>query len=152
MVYKTQNHWVFELCPSSRIPKKKKLRTQTFRKLDVSFLRWGWETPTLLGPLEKANPNHSGFLEYRTMGKVQKSSKSEGQNYWTKHSTVTSYWWLRFLKHWDRGFESHPRHGSSRFFCVCVVIRRQLPLIQGVLPPVYKIHNFIINYEWEEAR
>jgi hypothetical protein len=27
---------------------------------------------------------------------------------------------LRSLEHWDRGFESHLKHGCLRLFCVCV--------------------------------
>jgi hypothetical protein len=48
-----QNYWVFEHRPSSGI-----LKNTTLRKLDLfPFLSVG-ETPTLLGPLEKANPSH----------------------------------------------------------------------------------------------
>jgi hypothetical protein len=49
----TQKYWVFGLCPSSGffwIPKKKHVSETG----SVSVLRWG-KTPTLLGPLERAN-------------------------------------------------------------------------------------------------
>jgi hypothetical protein len=57
-----------------------------FSAFSIVWLRYGtcirsrlqvteWETPTLLGPLERANPKHRAVLycslEYRTMGKVQ---------------------------------------------------------------------------------
>jgi hypothetical protein len=52
MVYNAQDYWAFGLHPLSGIPKKKK-----------PFGNWicfcpqvrGWETPNLLGPLERAN-------------------------------------------------------------------------------------------------
>jgi hypothetical protein len=48
MVYNTRNYWVFGLCPSSGI-----LKNTMFHKL-ICFRPQvkGWETPTLLGPLE----------------------------------------------------------------------------------------------------
>jgi hypothetical protein len=50
-------YWDFGLCPSSDIPKNTK--NTTFRKLDLlPSAGEGWETPTLLGPLERANLNH----------------------------------------------------------------------------------------------
>jgi hypothetical protein len=55
-----------------------KTQQQFFRKLDLfSSSGEGWETPTLLGPLERANLNHNllYFLEYQTMDKVQKPCK-----------------------------------------------------------------------------
>jgi hypothetical protein len=57
MVYKTQNHRVYELCPSSRILNN--YTTQSFLNLDL-FLSSGVEreTPTLLDPLEMDNLNH----------------------------------------------------------------------------------------------
>jgi hypothetical protein len=36
----------------------------------------GKETPTLLGPLERADLNHSLVLEFRAMGKVQTPSNT----------------------------------------------------------------------------
>jgi hypothetical protein len=53
MVYGTLNYWVFGLRPLSGI-----LKNTTFRKLDLfpSSVE-GWETPTQLSPLERANPN-----------------------------------------------------------------------------------------------
>jgi hypothetical protein len=52
MVYYTHNYWVFGLFLSSGI-----LRNTTFRKLDL-FPTLGegwWETPSLWGPLQRAN-------------------------------------------------------------------------------------------------
>jgi hypothetical protein len=62
---------------------------------------------------------------------------------------------LRLLGHWDRGFESHSRHGCLcvRLFCACVVpcvgsgLATGWFLVQGVLPSVKN------DYETEkEAR
>jgi hypothetical protein len=54
-VYNTQNYWDFRLCPSSGILKT---RRQPFRNW-ISFRpQVMGETPTLLGPLERANLNH----------------------------------------------------------------------------------------------
>jgi hypothetical protein len=56
MVYKTQNYWVFGLCPSSGILEAK---NTTFWKMDLfPSSGEGEVTPTLLGPLERANLNH----------------------------------------------------------------------------------------------
>jgi hypothetical protein len=52
-----QNYWVFGLCPSSRILKTRNRNVSETGS--VSVLRWGGETPTLLGPLGRANLNHS---------------------------------------------------------------------------------------------
>jgi hypothetical protein len=55
MVYKTQNYWILELCPSSGILKTRKQSvpdTECFRP------RVSGETPILLGPLERANVSH----------------------------------------------------------------------------------------------
>jgi hypothetical protein len=52
MVHTTKNHWVCGLCPSSGILNNYK--TTTFRKLDLfPSPGEGWETPILLGPLER---------------------------------------------------------------------------------------------------
>jgi hypothetical protein len=54
MVYNTRNYWGFGVCPSSGI-----VKNTPFRKLDL--LPSSGErvkTPTLLGPLERANLNH----------------------------------------------------------------------------------------------
>jgi hypothetical protein len=57
MLYATLNCWVFGLCPFSGILTK--LENTTFRKLDLfPSSGYGWETATLLGPLERANLNH----------------------------------------------------------------------------------------------
>jgi hypothetical protein len=54
MVYDTRDYWVFGLRPSSGI-----LNNTAFRKL-ICFRPQvrGWETPILLGPLERANLSH----------------------------------------------------------------------------------------------
>jgi hypothetical protein len=58
---------------------------------------------------------------------------------------------LRPLEHWDRGFESHSRHGCLycvRLFCVSVVLRvgsglaTGWSLVQGILPTVYRVLFF----------
>jgi hypothetical protein len=49
MVYGTRNYCVFGLCSRYDI-----LKNAVIRKLDV----FPWETPNLLGPLERANLNH----------------------------------------------------------------------------------------------
>jgi hypothetical protein len=46
----TQNYWVFGLCQSSSILDARKHNVSETGS--VSVLRWGGETPTLLGPLE----------------------------------------------------------------------------------------------------
>jgi hypothetical protein len=55
MVYNTQDHWVFGLCPSCGI-----LTTQhSASELDLfPSSGKGWQTPALLGHLERANLNH----------------------------------------------------------------------------------------------
>jgi hypothetical protein len=53
---------------------------------------------------------------------------------------------LRSLENWDRGFESHSRHGCLcvRLFCVCVILcegsglETGCSLLQVVLPSVKK--------------
>jgi hypothetical protein len=56
MVYKTLNYCICGLCPQFGIINNYKT---TFRKLDLfSYAGEGRETPTLLGPLERANLNH----------------------------------------------------------------------------------------------
>jgi hypothetical protein len=57
--------------------------------------------------------------------------------------------YLCSLERWDRGFESHSRHGClycMRLFCVCVFVLcvgRGLAMgrspVQGVLPTVYRM-------------
>jgi hypothetical protein len=61
-VYNTQNYWVPGLCLSSGIlnTRKHSISETQF----VSVLRWGEETPTLLGPLERDNLN-SYWIEVR---------------------------------------------------------------------------------------
>jgi hypothetical protein len=56
MVYNTQNYWVFGLRPSSGILK---IREHSVPETGYVFvLRWRGETPTLFGPLERADLNH----------------------------------------------------------------------------------------------
>jgi hypothetical protein len=69
--------WVFHPLPS--------ILKNTFQKLDVCPLVKGWEAPTLLGPLERANLNHwTNHLRIETgpvsgmfcrINNVEKSSK-----------------------------------------------------------------------------
>jgi hypothetical protein len=42
---------------------------------------------------------------------------------------------LRPLEHWDRGFESHSRHGclSAFILCLCCLVCRQRPC-DGLIP------------------
>jgi hypothetical protein len=51
---------------------------------------------------------------------------------------------LRPLKHWDRGIESHSRHGCLFAFILCV--GRSLATgwspVQGILPTVYRLRNW----------
>jgi hypothetical protein len=47
-----QNYWVFGFCPSSGIIQTREPNVSETGS--VSVLRWGRETPTLLGPLERA--------------------------------------------------------------------------------------------------
>jgi hypothetical protein len=54
-IFKNQNYWVFGLCPSSVF---EKLDNTTFRKLDLFASSGEGETPTLFGPLLRANLNH----------------------------------------------------------------------------------------------
>jgi hypothetical protein len=56
MVYDIQDYWVFGLCPSSGILEN---RTQRFANW-ICFRPQvrGQETPTQLGPLERASLNH----------------------------------------------------------------------------------------------
>jgi hypothetical protein len=52
MVYNTQNDWVFGLCPLSSILATRKHNVS--ETPSVYVLRCGgWETPTVLGPLER---------------------------------------------------------------------------------------------------
>jgi hypothetical protein len=54
---------------------------------------------------------------------------------------------LRLLEHWDRGFESHPRHGYVCIYAVCIVLCVGSGLAtgwspaQGVLQTVYRINK-----------
>jgi hypothetical protein len=58
MMYNTQDYWVFGPWPSPGILKTQK--NTLFWKLDMlPSSGEGWETPTLLGLLERANLNHS---------------------------------------------------------------------------------------------
>jgi hypothetical protein len=63
---------------------------------------------------------------------------------------------LRPLEYWDHAFESPSRRRCLLSFCVCVVMCRQRPCdglnpIQGVVPAVYKIHDFGIVYERKQS-
>jgi hypothetical protein len=52
-------------------------RTQHFENWICFRPRVRGETPSLFGPLERANLNHWTYLEYRTMDEVQNSSNPE---------------------------------------------------------------------------
>jgi hypothetical protein len=50
---------------------------------------------------------------------------------------------------------THTQDMESVYVCCPVqvaALSRADPPVQGVLPTVYKIHNFRINSEWEQAR
>jgi hypothetical protein len=64
MVCNTQNYLVSGLCSSSGIVNTTKHNISETGS--VLFSGDGWETPTLLGPLEKANLNH-----WTTMSKLK---------------------------------------------------------------------------------
>jgi hypothetical protein len=55
---------------------------------------------------------------------------------------------LRLLEYWDRGFESHSRHGCMCIYSVCVVLCVSSGLatgwspLQRVLPTVYGLRNW----------
>jgi hypothetical protein len=51
MVYNTQNYRVFALCPLSGILESREHSVSETRS--VSIRKWGGETPTLLGILER---------------------------------------------------------------------------------------------------
>jgi hypothetical protein len=86
MVYNTQNYQVFGLCSSSCITETRKHNVSETGS--IAIVRWGGETPTLLGPntvgvsiltcgQKKINfKKHCvfQFLEYKTMDKVQNPS------------------------------------------------------------------------------
>jgi hypothetical protein len=40
----------------------------------------------------------------------------------------------RALEHWDRGFESHSRHGCLSAFILCLCCPRKLRLCDGLIP------------------
>jgi hypothetical protein len=85
----SRNYWVFGLCPSSGILETTSKNT-AFRKLGL-LLSSGdeGETPTLLGPLERANLNHNynrpvflfafslnfPFLSPRAITRIQENKK-----------------------------------------------------------------------------
>jgi hypothetical protein len=59
---------------------------------------------------------------------------------------------LRSLEHWDRGFESHSRHGCLcvRLFCVCVVLCVGSGLATGWSPSKESFRLCKNDYETEE--
>jgi hypothetical protein len=72
MVYNSQNYWVFAFCPSVGI-----LENTAFR--DLFCFRpqvRGKEIPTLLGPLERANPT-----EYVWPHSLEGENKSSFRNF-----------------------------------------------------------------------
>jgi hypothetical protein len=72
--------------------------------------------------------------------------------------TVSGTKCFRPLEYWDLGFESHSRDGYLRLFsvfvlsCIGIGLAMGLSAVQGALPTFYKIHNFRINFEFEQAR
>jgi hypothetical protein len=56
-LHMSQRYWVFGLCPSSGFFLNNNEKHNISETGSVSVLRWG-KTPTLLGPLERANLNH----------------------------------------------------------------------------------------------
>jgi hypothetical protein len=55
MVYNTQNYWVLGLCPSSGIMKTREHDVSETGSVSVLS---GGGTPTLFGPIERANLTH----------------------------------------------------------------------------------------------
>jgi hypothetical protein len=49
---------------------------------------------------------------------------------------------LRPLEHWDRGFESHPRHGCLFILRVGSGLATGWSPVQGVLPTVHRLRNW----------
>jgi hypothetical protein len=60
MVYNTQNYWVFALLPSSGVLENRKHGVLKTGSVSVIRLRRE-KTSTKLGPLDRANLNHSPF-------------------------------------------------------------------------------------------
>jgi hypothetical protein len=66
MVYNIQNYWASRLCPSSGILDTRKQRFGNW----IYFcpqVKGGGETPTQLGPLERANINHRTFCDWNQL-------------------------------------------------------------------------------------
>jgi hypothetical protein len=58
MAYATRDYWVFGLCPSSGILRNTKENNVSECRFVSVLWRGGWETPTLLAPLETADLSH----------------------------------------------------------------------------------------------
>jgi hypothetical protein len=58
MVYNTQNYWVFGLCPLSSILETRKHNVSETGCFHSQVRGAGGKTPTLLGPIERANLNY----------------------------------------------------------------------------------------------
>jgi hypothetical protein len=96
MVYNTENYWVFRLFPSTGILETRK--QDVSETGSVSVLKWREEkTPTHLGPLERANLNHS-ICVHETVKQNPPSNKkdilldlenSEALTYFTYKLTVS---------------------------------------------------------------
>jgi hypothetical protein len=56
-LHRIQDYWVFGFCPSSGILENKREHNVS-ETGSVSSSGKGWETATLLGPVERANLNH----------------------------------------------------------------------------------------------
>jgi hypothetical protein len=114
-IHPTQNYWVFGLCPSSSI-----LETRKYSILEtgsVSILRWG-KTPSLLSPLERANPNHWTRWWTKSKNPVILSIIHYLQN--PLESTYLSHcytYWNHFQMQW--------RSDMRPLFWVCYMTSRQ---------------------------
>jgi hypothetical protein len=95
---------------------------------------------TFLSPVRFPNLPDKNSIKFRIWGLLFNDCNSvECRSQWTSR-----------LRHerWDRGFESHSRHGCLyyvRLFCVCILLCVGSSLatnwspVQGVLPAVYRI-------------
>jgi hypothetical protein len=113
----TQNYCDFGLCPSSGIPETREYNVSETGS--VSVLRWGvGETPTLLGPLERANLNHWTnpvilSITYHHQNPLECTCKWKSL-LWTPEAFVyvsLSVYWRYISQRFN--FDIPLRHGSS---------------------------------------
>jgi hypothetical protein len=97
-------------------------------------LSWARSIPSYLSKTERSN---QGLI----WGTIPSCADHSSRAVWGMNC-------VRSLEGWDRGFESHSRHGCLYrvcLFCVCVVLCVGSGLatgwspVQGVLPTVYRI-------------